>query len=87
MQYVPHIPEEVSLLDGVDTGVHRNGRRFSKTSSYPPCVSVPLAMLMQTVLESYQGPVKVTADGGKELRSKGPHLQVYILKRVWEKVM
>ena len=31
--------------------------------------------------------VKVTADGGKELRSKGPHLQVYILKRVWENVM
>ena len=31
--------------------------------------------------------VKVMADGGKELRSKGPHLQVYILKRVWEKVM
>ena len=37
--------------------------------------------------EEDEGTVKVTADGGKELRSKGPHLQVYILKRVWEKVM
>ena len=37
MQYTPHVPQEVSLLDGVDAGVHGNGRRFSKTSSYPPC--------------------------------------------------
>ena len=37
MQYTPCVLQEASLLDGVDAGVHRNGRRFSKTSSYPPC--------------------------------------------------
>ena len=37
MQYTPHVLQEASLLDGVDASVHRNGRRFSKTSSYPPC--------------------------------------------------
>ena len=36
-QYMPCVLQEVSLLDGVDAGVHGNGRRFSKTSSYPPC--------------------------------------------------
>ena len=37
MQYMPHVLQEVSLLDGVDAGVHGNSRRFCKTSSYPPC--------------------------------------------------
>ena len=37
MQYTPRVLQEVSLLDGVDAGVCGNGRRFSKTSSYPPC--------------------------------------------------
>ena len=37
MQYTPRVLQEVSLLDGVDASVHGNGRRFSKTSSYPPC--------------------------------------------------
>ena len=37
MQYTPHVLQEASLLDGVDAGVCGNGRRFSKTSSYPPC--------------------------------------------------
>ena len=37
MQYMPHVLQEASLLDGVDAGVCGNGRRFSKTSSYPPC--------------------------------------------------
>ena len=37
MQYTPRVLLEVSLLDGVDAGVRGNGRRFSKTSSYPPC--------------------------------------------------
>ena len=37
MQYTPHVLQEVSLLDGVDAGVRGNNRRFSKTSSYPPC--------------------------------------------------
>ena len=37
MQYTPRVLQEVSLLDGVDAGVRGNGRRFSKTSSYPPC--------------------------------------------------
>ena len=37
VQYTPRVLQEASLLDGVDAGVRRNGRRFSKTSSYPPC--------------------------------------------------
>ena len=37
MQYTPRVLQEVSLLDGVDAGVRENSRRFSKTSSYPPC--------------------------------------------------
>ena len=37
MQYTPYVLKEASLLDGVDAGVHGNSRRFSKTSSYPPC--------------------------------------------------
>ena len=36
MQYTPRVLQEASLLDGVDAGVHGNGRRFCKTSSYPP---------------------------------------------------
>ena len=36
-QYTPRVLQEAFLLDGVDAGVRRNGRRFSKTSSYPPC--------------------------------------------------
>ena len=36
-QYTPRVLQEASLLDGVDASVRRNGRRFSKTSSYPPC--------------------------------------------------
>ena len=36
-QYMPRVLQEASLLDGVDAGVRGNGRRFSKTSSYPPC--------------------------------------------------
>ena len=37
MQYMPRVLQEASLLNGVDAGVRGNGRRFSKTSSYPPC--------------------------------------------------
>ena len=37
MQYTPRVLQEASLLDGVDASVHGNGRRFSKTSSHPPC--------------------------------------------------
>ena len=37
MQYMPHVLQEASLLEGVDAGVRGNSRRFSKTSSYPPC--------------------------------------------------
>ena len=36
-QYMPRVLQETSLLDGVDAGVRGNSRRFSKTSSYPPC--------------------------------------------------
>ena len=37
MQYMPRVLQEASLLDGVDAGVRGHSRRFSKTSSYPPC--------------------------------------------------
>ena len=37
MKYMPRVLQEASLLDGVDAGVRGNSRRFSKTSSYPPC--------------------------------------------------
>ena len=37
MQNTPRVLQEASLSDGVDAGVRGNGRRFSKTSSYPPC--------------------------------------------------
>ena len=37
MQYTPRVLQEVSFLDGVDAGARGNSRRFSKTSSYPPC--------------------------------------------------
>ena len=37
MQYMPCVLQEASLLDGVDASVCGNSRRFSKTSSYPPC--------------------------------------------------
>ena len=37
MQYMPHVLQKVSLLDGVDASVHGNSRRFCETSSYPPC--------------------------------------------------
>ena len=37
MQYTPCVPQEASLLGGVDASVRGNSRRFSKTSSYPPC--------------------------------------------------
>ena len=37
MQYTPCVLQEASLLGGVDAGICGNGRRFSKTSSYPPC--------------------------------------------------
>ena len=46
MQYTPHILQEASLLDGVDAGVRGNGRRFSKTSSYPPCCSYAFTPLL-----------------------------------------
>ena len=36
-QYTPRVLQEASLLDGVDASVRGTGRRFSKTSSYPPC--------------------------------------------------
>ena len=37
MQYTPCVLQKASLLDGIDAGVCGNSRRFSKTSSYPPC--------------------------------------------------
>ena len=43
MQYTPCVLQEASLLDGVDASVRGNGRRFNKTSSYPPCCCYALA--------------------------------------------
>ena len=37
MQYTPRVLQGASLLGGVDAGIRGNGRRFSKTSSHPPC--------------------------------------------------
>ena len=71
MQYMPHVLQEVSLLDGVDAGVCGNGRRFSKTSSYPPCnyyafnhfyhyflttSSSPLFLLIHSLLTTHYTP-------------------------------
>ena len=71
MQYMPHVLQEASLLDGVDAGVRGNGRRFSKTSSYPPCCcyafnhfyhyfsmtsSSPLFLLIHSFLMTYSTP-------------------------------
>ena len=56
-QYAPHVLQEASLLDGVDASVCGNGRRFSKTSSYPPCCEhascYARANLPRTVPKSY----------------------------------
>ena len=71
MQYTPRVLQEVSLLDGVDASVRGNGRRFSKTSSYPPCrcyafnhfhryflttPSSPLFLLIHSVLTTHYTP-------------------------------
>ena len=71
MQYIPRVLQEASLLDGVDAGVHGNGRRFSKTSSYPPCCryafiffylyflttsSSPLFLLIHSFLTTHYSP-------------------------------
>ena len=44
MQYTPCVLQEASLWDGVDAGVRGNGRRFSKTSSYPPSLGAEGAL-------------------------------------------
>ena len=71
MQYTPRVLREASLLDGVDAGVRGNGRRFSKTSSYPPChhyafnrlyhyflmtSSSPLFLLIHSLLMTHYAP-------------------------------
>ena len=75
MQYTPHVLQEASLLDGVDAGVRGNGRRFSKTSSYPSCrryafiffypyflmtSSSPLSSLIHSFLTTHFHPVTFT---------------------------
>ena len=55
MQYMPRVLQEAFLLDGVDAGVCGNGRRFSKTSSYPPCrryASIPFYPYFLTTTSS-----------------------------------
>ena len=57
MQYTPRVLQEVSLLDGVDAGVRGNGRRFSKTSSYPPCCHYALITLYPYFLMTSLSPL------------------------------
>ena len=57
MQYTPRILQEASLLDGVDAGVCGNGRRFSKTSSYPPCCHYALDHLYHYFLTTSPSPL------------------------------
>ena len=57
MQYMPCVLQEVSLLDGVDAGVCGNGRRFSKTSSYPPCRHYALYPLYPYFLTTSSSPL------------------------------
>ena len=74
MQYTPRVLQEVSLLDGVDASVRGNGRRFSKTSSYPPCrryafiffypyflttSSSPLFLLIHSFLTTHYTPLYI----------------------------
>ena len=57
MQYTPRVLQEVSLLDGVDAGVHGNSRRFSKTSSYPPCRRYAFTSLYPYLLTTTSSPL------------------------------
>ena len=59
MQYMPHVLQEVSLLDGVDAGVRGNGRRFSKTSSYPPCCRYAFNYLYHYFLTTSSSPLSL----------------------------
>ena len=51
------VPQEAILLDGVDAGVCRHGRRFLKTSSHPPCrryaFSLPLSLFSHNVIAPF----------------------------------
>ena len=57
MQYMPYVLQEASLLDGVDAGVRGNGRRFSKTSSYPPCCHYASILLYPYFLTTSSSPL------------------------------
>ena len=57
MQYTPRVLQEASLLDGVDAGVCGNGRRFSKTSSYPPCCRYALILFYPYFLMTSSSPL------------------------------
>ena len=57
MQYTSRVLQEASLLDGVDAGVRGNGRRFSKTSSYPPCRRYALIFFYPYLLTTSLSPL------------------------------
>ena len=57
MQYTPYVLQEASLLDGVDAGVRGNGRRFSKTSSYPPCCRYAFTLFYPYFLTTSSSPL------------------------------
>ena len=57
MQYTPRVLQEASLLDGVDAGVRGNGRRFSETSSYPPCRRYAFASFYPYFLTTSSSPL------------------------------
>ena len=92
MQYMPRVLQEASLLDGVDAGVHGNGRRFSKTSSYPPCrryafnhlyhyfltmSSSPLFLLIHSLLVTHYAPASSYKPSP---RSLPPFVPIVLLK-------
>ena len=62
VQYTPHVLQEAPLLDGVDASVHGNGRRFSKTSSYPPCCCYAFNHLYQYFLMTLSSSVWFSRD-------------------------
>ena len=57
MQYTPRVLQEASLLDGVDASVRGNGRRFNKTSSYPPCRRYAFALFYLYFLTTSPSPL------------------------------
>ena len=95
MQYTPRILQEASLWDGVDAGVRGNSRRFSKTSSYPPChhyafiffypyflttSSPPLFLLIHSFLTTHYTPVSPYESLPRSLLPLFPHQPFHLTR-------